>query len=80
MTRTKTSSHISPLAKKVLDYLQGIGDASTRDAFNDIGVNSGSFTRRVTELRDAGIHITDEWRTHPTSGQRYKRYFYKEHA
>jgi DNA-binding MarR family transcriptional regulator len=67
---------ITPLAKQVLDYLQTAGDASPRDASNDLGINSGSFTRRITELRDAGYKITDEWRRHPVTGRRYKRYFY----
>lgn len=73
-------ARLSPLAKEVLDYLQGVGDASPRDASNDIGINSGSFTRRITELRDAGYSISDEWRKHPVTGRRYKRYFYMELA
>jgi hypothetical protein len=67
--------HISPLATKVLDYLQTKGNASPLDVMIDLGVNSGSFTRRVTELRDAGYTITDEVRKHPVTGRRYKRYF-----
>jgi hypothetical protein len=68
---------ITPLATKVLDYLQAKGNASPLEVTLDLGVNSGSFTRRVTELRDAGYPITDEVRFHPITGRRYKRYFYK---
>jgi hypothetical protein len=67
---------ISPLATTVLDYLQTVGDASPRDASADLGINAGSFTSRVAEIRKAGIKIDSEWRRHPGTGQRYKRYFY----
>lgn len=73
-------SNVSPLAKDVLDYLQTTGDASPREASADLGINAGSFTSRVAELRKAGIKITDEWRRHPVTGRRYKRYFYAAHA
>lgn len=63
-------------AKQVLDYLQTKGNASAREALLDIDINSGSFTRRITELRDAGYKITSETRYHPVSGRRYKRYTY----
>lgn len=67
--------HITPLATKVLDYLQTKGTASPLEVTLDLGVNSGSFTRRVSELREAGYSITDEVRKHPVTGRRYKRYF-----
>lgn len=63
-------------AKQVLDYLQSKGDASPRDALLDIDINSGSFTKRISELRAAGYPITDEIKHHPATGRRYKRYFY----
>jgi DNA-binding MarR family transcriptional regulator len=71
---------LSPLAKRVLNYLQRKGSASPLEVTLDLGVNSGSFTRRVTELRQAGYPITDEWRTHPVTGRQYKRYFYALHS
>ncbi len=73
---TKTA-RLTPRARQVLDYLQTKGDASAREAMLDLDINSGSLTRRITELRDAGYRITDENRRHPVSGRRYKRYFYK---
>lgn len=71
---------LSPLGKVVLEYLQEIGDASPRDALADLQINSGSFTKRVSELRAAGYEISDEWRMHPVSGRRYKRYFFDAYA
>lgn len=66
--------HLTPRAKEVLDYLQVKSPASSRDALMDIDMNSGSFTRRITELRDAGYKISDTSHKHPMSGRRYKRY------
>lgn len=63
-------------ATQVLDYLQVKGDASAREAMLDIDINSGSFTKRISELREAGYTITSQFRYHPVSGRRYKRYFY----
>ena len=70
---------LSPRAKEVLDYLQKKGDASPREALLDLDINSGSFTRRITEIRDSGIPISSEVCTHPVSGRRYKRYTYAAH-
>lgn len=72
-------SHLSPRAREVLDYLQAKGTASPREALLDRDINSGSFTRRITELRDAGYEITDDWKKHPVSGRRYKVYTYAAH-
>jgi hypothetical protein len=63
-------------AREVLDYLQTKGDASPRDALMDIDINSGSFTKRISELRAAGYPITDKTSNHAVTGRRYKRYFY----
>jgi DNA-binding IclR family transcriptional regulator len=69
-------SKLTARAVEVLDYLQTKGTASAREALLDIDINSGSFTRRITELRDAGFTITDETKRHPVSNRRYKRYTY----
>ena len=73
-------AHLSPRAKEVLDYLQAKGSASPREALLDIDINSGSFTRRITELRDAGYRITDEVKEHPVTGRKYKLYTFGAHA
>lgn len=70
------AARLSPRAKEVLDYLQRKGTASAREALLDIDINSGSFTRRITELRDAGYKIDAENKRHPVSNRLYKRYTY----
>lgn len=75
----KNNANLSPRAKEVLDYLQTKGTASPREALLDIDINSGSFTRRITELRDAGYRISDATKVHPVSGRRYKTYTYAAH-
>lgn len=73
------TTKLGPLAKKVLDYLVKIGSASPRQAHADIGINSGSFTSRIREIRDAGFPITDKWKAHPITKQRYKEYTFGAH-
>jgi DNA-binding MarR family transcriptional regulator len=72
--------HLTPRAKEVLDYLQKKGSASPREALLDLDINSGSFTRRITELRDAGYEIAGVERRHPVSKRRYVQYSYAPHA
>jgi hypothetical protein len=57
-------------------YLQAKGSASPREALLDLDINSGSFTRRITELRDAGFPIAVEAKRHPVSRRRYNVYTY----
>ena len=71
---------LSNRAREVLDYLQKKGSASSRDAMLDIDINSGSFTRRITELRDAGYPIKSTTKKHPVSGRRYVSYSFTPHA
>lgn len=73
---TNKRSLLTPRAKQVLDYLQAKGTASPREALLDLDINSGSFTRRITELKAVGYKIADEVCRHPVSGRRYKRYTY----
>jgi DNA-binding MarR family transcriptional regulator len=74
------SKKLTRRAKEVLDYLQAKGTASPREALLDLDINSGSFTRRITELRDAGYEITSTFKAHPVSGRRYSVYTYAAHA
>ena len=71
---------LSPRAKEVLDYLQAKGSASPREALLDIDINSGSFTRRITELRDAGYKISSEIKEHPVTKRKYAVYTFGAHA
>lgn len=70
------NTRLSPRAKEVLSYLQRKGDASAREALLDLDINSGSFTRRISELREAGYPIRSETKFHPVSQRRYVRYVY----
>lgn len=71
---------LTPRAKQVLDYLQAKGTASPREALLDLDINSGSFTRRITELKDAGYKIDTEEVKHPVSGRPLNRYTLKGEA
>jgi DNA-binding MarR family transcriptional regulator len=77
---TFRTSYLTPRAKEVLDYLQAKGTASPREALLDLDINSGSFTRRITELRDAGFPISVETKRHPVTRRRYNVYTYGAHA
>lgn len=77
---TQKTTYLTPRAKEVLDYLQAKGSASPRDALLDLDINSGSLTRRITELADAGYTITAEWHKHPVTHRRYSVYTYAAHA
>lgn len=69
-------ANLTKRAVEVLNYLQTKGNASAREALLDIDINSGSFTKRISELKKAGYPITSVVRFHPVSGRRYKRYTY----
>lgn len=66
-------------AQEVLEYLQRKGTASTREALLDLDINSGSFTRRITELRDAGYAIRVDSKRHPVTDRLYRVYTYAAH-
>ena len=63
-------------AIQVLDYLHTKGRATLREALLDIDINSGSFTRRITEIHDAGYGVTVESHRHPTTNRLYRSYTY----
>ena len=77
---TQKTTYLTPRAKEVLDYLQAKGSASPREALLDLDINSGSLTRRITELRDAGYEIGAVAKRHPVSRRRYTVYSYTAHA
>jgi len=63
---------ITPQAALVLKHLKNTGTITQREALMDHSVQS--LTRRITELRDAGVKIVGTWKKHPLTGQRYMRY------
>jgi len=70
------SHKLTRRALQVLEYLQAKGSASPREFLLDIDINSGSLTRRITELRDAAYPITSVVKSHPVTGRRYTVYTY----
>jgi Helix-turn-helix domain len=57
----------------MLAHMLRTGSISQREAFLDYKVQA--FTRRIADLRELGYKIVREYRKHPTTGQRYARYF-----
>ena len=73
------AQYLTPRAREVLDYLQAKGRTTPREALLDLDINSGSFTRRITELKDAGYPIEVTTARHPISRRRYNVYTYAAH-
>jgi hypothetical protein len=65
-------SFLTPQATTVIRHLADTGTITQREALLDHSVQS--LTRRITELRDHGWNIDGQWKRHPVTGQRYKRY------
>jgi hypothetical protein len=63
---------LTPQAKLVLQHIQTAGSITQREALIDHSIQS--LTRRITEIRDAGIMVRKDRREHPITGQRYMRY------
>lgn len=61
----------SPLAMQVLSHLSRLGSITAMDAMRAMGLSSGSLTRRLTELREAGHNITHETKVDPITRRRY---------
>ncbi len=62
--------------RQVLNYLQAIGDTTNRKALVDLGINGGSFTKRVSELVAMGYPISKTWKRHKATNERYVEYRY----
>lgn len=70
---------LSPLAKRVLQYIERNGSISAQEAFLYLdGTPSGSLTRRITELEENGIEIARVTKFNPVTGRRYTRYSFNE--
>jgi hypothetical protein len=65
-------SNLSPQGRVVFDHIKRAGSITQREAIMDHSVQS--LTRRITELRDAGIEINVVFKYHPITGQRYAEY------
>jgi hypothetical protein len=63
---------------KILDHMRKNGSITQREAYIDYGVQS--FHRRLTDLTDEGHVIKKVTKSHPTTGQKYTRYYLVEKA
>jgi len=57
----------------ILKHLRHAGSITQREALMDYSIQS--LTKRISELRKKGYLIEGFDRFHPTTRQRYKRYF-----
>lgn len=64
---------LTPQAATLLRHLNAAGSITQREAMADHSIQS--LTKRVSELRRAGIPISTVNRKHPVTNQRYARYY-----
>lgn len=57
---------------KILDYMRKHGSITTLEAMQELIILDPR--KRISELRDEGYDIPDEWEK-SASGKRYKRYY-----
>jgi hypothetical protein len=67
-----TNTQLTPQAALVLDYLKTGRHLTNLVALTNLGI--GSLTRRITELRNAGYAVKDQWGQDHFE-RRYKRYW-----
>ena len=66
---------LSPLARKILGFMEKNGSITAREAYLELQeTTSGSLTRRISEMREAGIPVKRVRKLHPVTGRRYTRY------
>lgn len=70
---------LTPLAKRVLAYIEDKGSITAQEAFLYLdGTTSGTLSRRITEIEDAGTDIARESAINRHTGKRYTRYSLNE--
>jgi predicted HTH transcriptional regulator len=74
MTNIFTSLGLTQQARIVLSHMERAGSISARDAMNDYGITSATLSRRICDLKEAGIKINSDRRRHPLTGKLYTRY------
>lgn len=65
---------MTPLAHRVLSFIETHGYITAERAWDFLRVPSGSLTRRVTEIVKAGYPVAKKLTTNPIDGRRYTRY------
>lgn len=70
----KPFAHLSPQCRKIIRHMRRNpqGTITPDEAITYYRIMS--LTRRMNDLKDAGYWIEAEWRAHPVTGQRYRRY------
>lgn len=64
--------NLSPTTSRVYQHLVTTGSISQREAM--VEYSTGSLTKEITRLRNAGIKIDTVRKVHPITGKRYARY------
>lgn len=64
--------NLTPSASRVYQHLVTTGSISQREAM--VEYSTGSLTKEITRLREAGVKIDTVRKTHPITGKRYARY------
>lgn len=68
--------YLTPVARKVLSFMQTHGHISAGRAWEHLDqLPSGSLTRRITEIKDAGYLVDAERTKNPVNSRPYTRYF-----
>ena len=71
----RVQGKLCPLARGVFALMRRNGTLTALDAQRSpLGINSGSFTRRVSELRAVGFSIATTDHRDDVTGRRYRKY------
>jgi len=68
---------LTPTSSRIYQHLVSTGSISQREAMVEYA--TGSLTKEITRLRNAGIEINTVRKVHPITGKRYARYFLVKH-
>lgn len=63
---------LSPSSSRIYQHLVTAGSISQREAM--VEYSTGSLTKEISLLRNAGVQIDTVRKTHPITGKRYARY------
>ena len=63
---------LSPATSRIYQHLIQTGSISQREAM--VEYSTGSLTKEISRLREAGIKIETVRKTHPITGKTYARY------
>jgi len=58
---------------KIIKHMQKTGSITAREAYIDYGIQN--FSARLAEIKEAGYRLVRAAKVHPTTGQKYSRYY-----